>query len=123
MKFNLVRSLVCAMACGWVMLVPPGLSYYWLIDPEAHAEIDAGLYGQTPDGRTLPGYPERPPHEHPASAAMSVAAIPLASVYHTAAAYDVFASAQQPWLGDKHIDAEVIAESAAVSPLERPPRA
>jgi hypothetical protein len=61
MKRIPVRQMVCLLACGWVTLVPPGLSRFGLIDPEVHAQIDAERYGQTPDGHTLPGYPERPP--------------------------------------------------------------
>jgi len=114
--------MVCLLACGWVTLVPPGLSRFGLIDPEVHAQIDAERYGQTPDGHTLPGYPERPPHEHPVTAAVSVSAISLASVFRAAARHDVFTPAQQPSLSGGHIDTEVIAESIAIAPLEPPPR-
>lgn len=80
MKLRRVRQLVCLLACGWVVVVPPGLSYYWLIDPEIHAQIDVERYGQSPHGQTLPGFLERPPHEHPASLGIGVSIISLTSV-------------------------------------------
>ena len=56
----------------WLALVQPGMSYFWLIDPALHAEIDKELYGQLPDGETLPGHEHHAPHEHPASEGTTV---------------------------------------------------
>ena len=122
MRSNHVQSILCVVACSWVVLVPPGLSYYWLIDSEIHAQIDAVRYGQTPDGRTLPGCAERPAHDHPAGAAVSVSAISLASIFQIASYYDADTPAKRSSLGGKRVDDAVIGESIALPPLEHPPR-
>ena len=104
------------------MVVPPGLSFYWLIDPEIHAQIDADRYGQTPDGRTLPGRPGRPAHDHLASPAVSVSALSLASIFQFAAYHDPYTSADCSSPGSQPTDHAAIGESIALPPLERPPR-
>lgn len=116
----LQRAIVAAV-CAWLVLVPPGLSYYWLIDPEVHVEVDADRYGQTLDGRTLPGYPERPPHEHPVSAAMVVSALLLTAIFGVVYG-DVLVAAQRPWLHSRRFEAGLIGESIALPPPKPPPR-
>jgi hypothetical protein len=122
LRRSLQRAIV-AVVCAWLVLVPPGLSYYWLIDPEVHTQIDAERFGQTPDGRTLPDHPERPPHEHPASAAMVVSAILLVAVFGVVVYRDVLVVAQRPWLHDRRFEAGLIGESVALRPPKPPPRA
>ena len=116
------RWLICALACTGLMWVQPGVSYYWLIDPHLHAQIDVERYGQLPDGRTLPGYPQHPPHEHPSSEGMpNLDAAPLLGF--TAVDYDAISSeANRPSLQSGHLEAEVIDISAYLDPPEHPPR-
>ena len=120
---GLARSFVCLIVCGWLALVQPGLSYYWLIDPQAHAEIDAERYDQLPDGRMLPGHPYHPPHEHPSSDGLP-ATHPV-TLNEDAGAYSsmIFWEANRPALQSSNAEAAVIARAVFLDPPEHPPRA
>ena len=110
------------MACAGLMLVQPGVSSTWLLDARRHAEIDADLYGQTPDGQTLPGHAEHPPHQHPADDSLPNSdVIPL---QHFAVAYAaIFSEANRPSLQDCQSEATVITATVFLKPPDHPPRA
>jgi hypothetical protein len=99
------------------------MSYFWLIDPALHAEIDKELYDQLPDGETLPGHEHHPPHEHPVSQGTTVPALTIASPFSTAVYQSLLAAAQRPALRSLRVEADVIAESIAIEPPDQPPRA
>jgi hypothetical protein len=121
--YGLTRLFVCLIVCGWLTLVQPGLSYYWLIDPHVHAEIDADRYGQLPDGRMLPGHPYQPPHEHPSSG--GIPATHPATLDNDASAYSSVISweANRPSLQSRFTEAAVIPHAVFLDPPEHPPRA
>jgi hypothetical protein len=120
---GLARPFVCLVVCGWLALVQPGVSYYWLIDPHRHAEIDAELYGQLPDGRMLPGHPYQPPHEHPSSGGLPTT--DPVTLDDDASAYSgaIFLEANRPSLQSSYAEAAVIPRAVFLDPPEHPPRA
>ena len=121
------RQQVCGLArlvvCGWLALVQPGLSYYWLIDPQVHAEVDAELYDQLPDGRMLPGHPYHPPHQHPGSSGLPTADPVTLGTDASAGSRAIFWAANRPSLQNSCADAAVIACAVFLDPPEHPPRA
>ena len=120
---GLARSFVCLIVCGWLALVQPGLSYYWLIDPHVHAEIDAERYDQLPDGRMLPGHPYHPPHEHPSSDGLSTTHPAAFDDDVSACSFAICWEANRPALQGRHAEAAVIARAVFLDPPEHPPRA
>ncbi len=120
---DLAQLLVCLIVCGWLAVVQPGVSYYWLIDPHVHAEIDAERYGQLPDGRMLPGHPYQPPHEHPSSGSLpTTQAIPFENeVAHCFQA--IFWEANRPSLQYRYVEAAAIPRAVFLDTPEPPPRA
>jgi len=120
---GLARSVVCLIVCSWLALVQPGLSYYWLIDPQVHAEIDAERYNQLPNGRMLPGHPYYPPHEHPSSGGLPIA-YPV-TLEEEAAAFSraIFWEANRPSLQSSYVEVTVIPRAIFPDPPEHPPRA
>jgi hypothetical protein len=120
---GLARSFVCLIVCGWLAFVQPGLSYYWLIDPHVHAEIDAERYDQLPDGRMLPGHPYHSPHEHPSSGGLPIP-YPV-TLDDDALAYSraIFWEANRPSLQNSYAEAAVITRAVFLDPPEHPPRA
>ena len=121
--YGLTRLIVCLVVCGWLALVQPGLSYYWLIDPQLHAEIDADRYGQLPDGHMLPGQPYQPPHEHTSSDGLPTPH-PAALDDDTSACSRAIAwEANRPALQNNHAEAVVIVRAVFLDPPEHPPRA
>lgn len=107
---------------GWLMLVQPGLSHYWLIDPHIHAEIDAALYGQTPDGETLPGHESHAPHQHPVNLGIIVSAPLLIDPFGAEFYRAVFAPATSPALCRRCLGVLIVAKSISLAPPEQPPR-
>jgi hypothetical protein len=107
----------------WVSVVQPGLSYFWLIDPDVHAEIDAEEYGQTPDGRMLPGHPWHPPHDHPSSAGLSITDLVQQNAFDAAFYATVFSPAERPALQDRLLEVEMLVKSSDMPPPDQPPRA
>lgn len=132
MKFNphprsaLPRSglsvALSLIVSGWLMLVQPGLSHYWLIDPHIHAEIDAALYGQTPDGETLPGHESHAPHQHPVNLGIIVSAPLLIDPFGAEFYRAVFAPATSPALCRRCLGVLIVAKSISLAPPEQPPR-
>lgn len=121
MKLN-SRRLIVYGVCLWLMLIQPGLSFYWLIDPAVHAAFDADQYGQTIDGHDLPGHEHHPPHDHPGTSGIPAPSLstsnPFDHVFHSI----VFAPANRPAINNERHDAAVIAESITLIPLDPPPR-
>lgn len=132
MKFNphprsaLPRSglsvALSLIVSGWLMLVQPGLSHYWLIDPHIHAEIDEALYGQTPDGETLPGHESHAPHQHPVNLGIIVSAPLLIDPFGAEFYRAVFAPATSPALCRRCLGVLIVAKSISLAPPEQPPR-
>jgi hypothetical protein len=104
------------------MLVQPGMSHYWLIDPHLHAEVDAELYGQTPDGKTLPGHEPHAPHDHPASQGIVVSDPLLLNLFGPEFYQTLLAPARSLALGDRCLNLAVFATSIALAPPDQPPR-
>jgi hypothetical protein len=119
---GLARPLVCLIVCGWLALVQPGLSYYWLIDPYMHAKIDAERYDQLPDGRMLPGHPYHPPHEHPGSGGLSITHLVMLETDASACSRVIFWEAHRPSLQDNYAELAVILWDVHLDPPEPPPR-
>ena len=117
------HRILCVVACFWLMLVQPGLSYFWLIDPDLHAQIDAERYGQALDGEALPGSPRRPLHDHPFAAGIPIPATSLRNAFDAAFYTRVFSAAHRPSLGDRWIEAGVTAQPADLPTPDHPPRA
>jgi hypothetical protein len=115
--------ITCLIVSAWLALVQPGMSYFWLIDPALHAEIDKEMYGQLPDGETLPGHEHHPPHEHPTSEGTTVPELTFANPFNAAFYQSLLAAAQRPALRSLRVEADVIAESIALEPPDQPPRA
>ncbi len=121
--YELVRPFVYLLVCGWLALVPPGLSYYWLINPQRHAKIDAERYDQLPDGRMLSGHPYQPPHEHPSSGGLPT--IPSVQLDNKVVLYSqaIFWEANRPSLQNSYSEAAAIASAVFLDLPEHPPRA
>jgi len=118
-----VRPTVCLVVCAWLAIMQPGMSIYSVISPEVHAEIDKELYGQTPDGHTLPGHEEHAPHDHPANQGTAVPDSTYINPFDAAFYRSLLVPAQQPALCGQPLKADVIAQSIAVEPPDQPPRA
>ncbi len=121
--YDRARSFVCLVVCGWLAFVQPGLSYYWLIDPQVHADIDAERYSQLPDGRMLPGHPYQLPHEHPSSGSLPTAHPVTFDDDASAYSRTIFWEANRPSLQNSYAEAAVIACAVFPDPPEHPPRA
>ncbi len=119
---SLVRPVVCALVAGWLMLMQPGMSLYAFIAPDVHAEIDAALYGQTPDGHALPGHEPHTPHDHPAHQGTPVPGAITLNPFDAAFYHVLLSPAQRPALRGQRVDAVVIAYTLAIEPPDQPPR-
>jgi hypothetical protein len=124
-----IHSLLDAMRCSgclivvvWLAFVQPGMSYFWLIDSEVHARVDAELHGQRPNGETLPGHQSHPPHEHPASPGMSVSGSTLANPFDAAFYRMLLSPAHQLAVFGQRVEMGVCAYSITVEPPDQPPR-
>jgi hypothetical protein len=115
--------ITCLIVSAWLALVQPGMSYFWLVDPEVHAQIDKELYGQLPDGETLPGHEHHPPHEHPTSEGTTVPDLTFANPFDAGYYRSLFAPAQRPALRGQLVETSVIARSLVIEPPDQPPRA
>ena len=122
LRLPLVKEIVCLLICSWLAFMQPGMSYYWLMDPHLHAEIDAEEYGQLPNGQTLPGQPWHPPHEHPTSFGASVEGLTLRNPFDEVFYNTVFSAAQRPALRGLRVDSSALGQSITVEPPDQPPR-
>ncbi len=113
----------CLIAAVWLAFVQPGTSYYGLIDPAVHAQIDAELYSQKPDGEMLPGHDYHPPHEHPTSPGITVSGLTVANPFDTAFYRTLLSPAERLALQGQYLEMDVIARAIAISPPDQPPRA
>ena len=117
------RTTLALLICGWLILVQPGLSFYWLIDPHLHAEIDEALYGQSPDGATLPGHDQHVPHQHPVSQGIPVSAPLYVNPFGREFYRRLFTPAIAPALCNRCTSLAVFATSIVLTPPDQPPRA
>lgn len=123
MNRQVARLLIGLTICIWVALVQPGLSYFWLIDSDEHTKIDADLYGQTPDGRTLPGHPWHPPHQHPTSLSLGAFELMQQNAFDAEFYAKVFSPAIWLALQSDLLEVQVIAQPIDLPPPDQPPRA
>jgi len=123
MVTRLMQWIIMAVACTGLALVQPGVSSTWLIGARQHAEIDADLYGQTPDGHTLPGHAEHPPHQHSAEEGLPNSVAIALQRFDGGYAAAILWEANRPSLQDRRSDATVIASAVFLEPPEHPPRA
>ena len=119
----MIKPVICLIVCGWLALLQPGMSDYWLINPQVHAAIDAEEYGQLPDGQPLPGYPARPPHSHPGHDGMAYSPEPLIAGLDMSSFDRVLVEANRPSLQGSRSEAAVIVAAVVLDPPEPPPRA
>jgi hypothetical protein len=110
------------IVAAWLVFAQPGMSYYGLIDPKVHAQIDAELYGQRPDGETLPGHEQHPPHEHPITPGNSVPALTLVNPFDAAFYSALLSPAQRLALLGQRVEMIVIAQAIVIEPPDQPPR-
>jgi len=115
--------MVCLLVCAWLAIMQPGMSMYSLVSPEVHAEVDEELYGQTPDGHTLPGHAEHAPHDHPANPGTPVPDSTFINPFDAAFYRALLEPAQRPALHDQRPETAIFAESITIEPPEQPPRA
>ena len=116
------RVLLCLIVASWLAFAQPGTSYFALIDPIIHAQIDAERYGQQPDGETLPGHEPRPPHEHPAVPGITVPGLTLVNPFGSAFYTALLSPAQRLALLDRRVEMAVITQSITLEPPDQPPR-
>lgn len=116
------KFLVCLMVVSWLVYAQPGTSSYWLIDPVVHAQIDAQLYGQLPDGESLPGRVAQPPHQHPVNQGVGVSGLTFAQPFDAAFYRTLLSPAQRLALLARPIEMGVFAQSIALEPPKQPPR-
>ena len=114
--------MVCLFVCAWLAIMQPGMSIYSVISPEVHAEIDKELYGQTPDGHTLPGHEEHAPHDHPANQGTAVPDSTYINPFDAAFYRSLLLPAQQPALRGQRLETAIFARSITIEPPEQPPR-
>ncbi len=119
----LTQPVISLIVCGWLALLQPGMSDYWLINPQVHAAIDAEAYSQLPDGRPLPGYPARPPHSHPGNDGLTYASEVLIVGLGMPSFDEVFVEADRPSLQGSRSEVAVIVAAVFLDPPEHPPRA
>lgn len=112
----------CLIIALWLAFVQPGMSGYWLIDPGVHARIDAELYGQLPDGETLPGHEPQLPHEHSIILGTTVSGLTLVNPFGAAFYCVLLSPAQRLALLDRRAELAVIPQSITLTPPDQPPR-
>jgi hypothetical protein len=122
LAFSLAKPLICVVVSVWLALVQPGMSYFWLVNPAVHARLDKELYGQTPDGATLPGHARQLPHQHPAGFGTSVPDLTILNPFDAAFYHTLSGAAQRPALHSRLNEADVSARSVVIKPSPHPPR-
>jgi hypothetical protein len=122
MVTRLMQWIMVALACAGLTLVQPGVSSTWLLDAHQHAAIDADLYGQSPDGHTLPGHAEHPPHQHSADEGLPNSVVIVLQRFDVGYAAAIYWEANRSSLQDCRSEAAVIASVVFLQPPEHPPR-
>ena len=118
-----IKPIVMLIFCGWLSFVQPGLSAYWLIEPQLHARLDAADYDQLPDGEPLPGHPVHAPHQHPISFGIGASSVVLQHGFDAGFYRKVFSPAGRLALLNHWSETGVIAKAVNLEPPEQPPRA
>ena len=116
------KFLVCLMVVSWLTFAQPGTSPYGLIDPAVHAQIDAQVYGQLPDGESLPGRVAQPPHQHPVNQGVGVSGLTFAHPFDAAFYRTLLSPAQRLALLARPSEMGVFAQSITLDPPDQPPR-
>jgi|WetSurMetagenome_2_1015567.scaffolds.fasta_scaffold876856_2 hypothetical protein len=116
------RIVTCLLVVGWLAFAQPGMSYHWLIDPALHARIDAELYGQLPNGETLPGHEPQLPHEHSTILGTTVSELTLVNPFGAAFYGALLSPAQRLALLDRRVELAVIPQAITLTPPDQPPR-
>ena len=116
------RFGLCLVVSGWLAVMQPGMSHYWLIDPVVHTQIDAELYGQHTDGETLPGHDHSPPHEHPANQGIGVASATFTNPFNAGFYNTLLSPARRRAMFEQRVELAVIARFLAIEPPDQPPR-
>jgi hypothetical protein len=114
--------MTCLIVVGWLAYAQPGTSHYWLIDPAVHAQVDAELYGQLPDGETLPGRTPEPPHEHSINQGVGVSGLTLTNPFDAVFYRTLLSPAQQLALSGCPLETGVFVSSVTLTPPDQPPR-
>jgi hypothetical protein len=117
------RMIISLLIAAWLMVVQPGMSYYWLINPDVHAEIDAAVYGQSPSGQTLPGHAPHAPHDHPGNLGTTVPQVTFDNPFGAAFYQSLLLPARRPALHGWRLETVINAESIVIAPPDQPPRA
>jgi hypothetical protein len=116
------QTIISLLIAVWLMVVQPGMSYYSLINPDVHAEIDAVLYGQSPSGETLPGHQRQSPHQHPMGLGMSIPNLTLVNPFDAAIYDELAAAASRPAVFDHLNEVRLSVRSIVIEPPLQPPR-
>jgi hypothetical protein len=93
------------------------------MDPQVHAQIDADELGQTPDGRTLPGHPWHPPHDHPTTSALGAFDLMQQNAFDAAFYAIVFWPAHEPSLQGQLLETMPVMAATDLAPPDPPPQA
>ena len=120
---QLSRMILNLLIGAWLILVQRGMSYYWLISPYLHAEIDAELYGQSPTGETLPGHTSHAPHQHPIGLGMTAPESAISNPIDLGVRTSIWLAAQQLALLNRVIEVSEAVEAIVIEPPRQPPRA
>lgn len=116
------RTFTCLIVVAWLAFAQPGTSYYGLIDPAVHAQIDAERYGQTSHGETLPGHEHQPPHDHPVVQGVSISGLTVANPFDAAFYQALLSPGQRLALFAQRVELAVIGQAITLKPLDQPPR-
>ncbi len=117
------QMLVSLLIAAWLMVMQPGMSFYGLLNPDVHAEIDAILYGQSPSGATLPGRVPHVPHDHPGNLGTTIPQVTLDNPFGAAFYQSLLLPARRPALHGWRLEMVASAESIVIAPPDQPPRA
>ena len=117
------QTIISLLIAAWLMVMQPGMSYYGLINPDVHAEIDATLYGQSPSGETLPGHVPHAPHDHPGNLGTTIPQVTLDNPFGAAFYQSLLLPARRLALHGRWLEMAVSAESIVIAPPDQPPRA
>ena len=116
------QTIISLFVVAWLMVMQPGMSYYWLINPDVHAEIDAELYGQSPAGKTLPGHAPHAPHDHSGNPGTTIPSITIDYPFNAAFYQSLLSPSRRRALRSGQLATAIVAESIVIAPPDQPPR-